>query len=238
MMRRSPELEEEWRAQLRGKDPEGVLRWAGGTFGTGLTMACSFGGSTGVALLDLARTALPDLDVFSVDTGFLFPETVAFRERLRKEWRLQLRVLVPDLAPNRHAGLQTERLWETNPDACCALRKVEPALRALEGKSAWIVGLRRDQADTRTGVGVLDWDEANGLYRIAPFWSWTEDQLLEWMLEREVPVHPLYFAGYPSLGCTHCTRPVAPGEAIRSGRWAGSAKRECGLHLRPVGEGI
>ncbi|MFM7322262.1 MAG: phosphoadenylyl-sulfate reductase [Armatimonadota bacterium] len=238
MTRQGGDVEQQWRSELRGCGPEAVLRWADATFGDSLTMACSFGGVTGIALLDLARSVVPSLDVFSIDTGFLFPETVAFRERLRKEWKFRLRVVSPLESATEQAERLGDRLWETSPDTCCALRKVEPAVRALEGKRAWIVGLRRDQSDTRESVEAIDWDSANGLYRVAPFWSWTEEQILDWTLERGVPVHPLIFAGYPSIGCTHCTRPVAPGDPRRSGRWKGSGKRECGLHQRPVGEGI
>lgn len=238
MNRQDASVEQVWRDALFGAEPEAVLRWAGETFGDELTLACSFGGLTGIALLDLARSILPDLDVFTVDTGFLFPETVAFRERLRKEWRLRLRVEIPLRSPAEQVLDEGERLWESNPDRCCALRKVEPARRALERKSAWIVGLRRDQSETRGDVSPIDWDAANGVYRVAPFWSWTEERIVDWSLDRGVPVHPLYFVGYPSIGCTHCTRPVAPGDPARSGRWAGFAKRECGLHARPVGEGI
>jgi len=236
--RQSDAVETLWHDRLADAQPEQVLLWAVETFGDRLTVACSFGGITGLALLDLVRECCPKVDIFTVDTGYLFPETVALRQRLRKNTALALRVLEPVLTPEEQASQYGDRLWETDPDRCCAIRKVEPATRALAGRDAWVVGLRRDQSDTRTEVTAVAWDSVNRLYRVAPFCRWTEDQVLDWMLERNVEVHPLYFAGYRSIGCTHCTRPVADGADLRSGRWAGTGKRECGLHLRPVGEDI
>ncbi len=238
VQRQSETVEAAWREALYDSQPEQILLWALQTFGDRLTVACSFGGITGLALLALVREQCPQVDVFTVDTGFLFPETVAMRQRLRKQTGLRLRTLEPLLTPEEQAAQYGERLWETNPDRCCAIRKVEPATRALAGREAWVVGLRRDQSDTRAQVSPVGWDSANRLYRVAPFCRWTEDQVLDWMLERNVEVHPLYFAGYRSIGCTHCTQPVADGADLRSGRWAGTGKRECGLHLRPVGEDI
>lgn len=236
--RRTAAEEAAWLAQLEGASPEEILHWAFERFSDRLTVACSFGGITGLALLGLVKDVAPQTDVFTVDTHFLFPETIALRERLRKQWRLNLRVVEPLLSVEEQGRTHGARLWESHPDRCCALRKVEPATRALAGKEAWVVGLRRDQSETRAHVDPIAWDATNGLYRVAPFCHWTEDQVLDWAQERDIPLHPLYFAGYLSIGCTHCTAPVADGQHMRSGRWAGSGKRECGLHLRPVGENI
>ena len=236
---RQPEAVEAcWAEMLEESSPQEIFTWAVETFSDRLTVACSFGGITGLALLELVRVHAPRTDVFTVDTGYLFPETVALRQRLRKQSGMELRVLEPLLDPEEQARLHGERLWERDPDRCCQIRKVEPAVRALEGREAWVVGLRRDQTDTRAKVSPVGWDSVNRLYRVAPFCRWTEEQVLDWMLDHGLEVHPLYFAGYRSIGCTHCTRPVADGEDLRSGRWAGTGKRECGLHLRPVGEDI
>lgn len=123
-----------------------------------------------------------------------------------------------------------DRLWEREPDKCCGIRKVDPNRRALEGRSAWITGLRRDQANTRRTVNPVAWDHKFGLYKISPLAHWDEKDVWRYIFKHSVPYNPLHDEGYPSIGCTHCTRAVAVGEDPRAGRWSGTAKVECGLH--------
>lgn len=234
MERRPESVERAWSATLADATPAQILLWAADTFGDRLTLACSFGGTTGMVLLHLARQAVPGIDVFTIDTGFLFPETIALRERVAGRFALNLRVLTPAQTPAEQAAAHGDALWERDPDRCCALRKVEPAVRALSGRDAWVTGVRRDQARTRESVEPIAWDAVNGLYKIAPLWNWTEAQVLEYARENDVPLNPLHDDGYPSIGCTHCTRRVADGDDLRAGRWAGTGKTECGLHLRPA----
>ena len=226
MKRESEETERGWNDFLTEKTPEQVLAWAGETFGDGLTLACSFGGVSGMVLLDMAVKALgADLSVFTLDTGFLFPETHATRETATRRYGITPLVMVP-----LERATPGPRL--PNVEACCAARKVEPNGRALAGKAAWIAGLRRDQSKTREAVVPVSWDAEFGLYKIAPLWVWTEEDCWVYVRKNDVPVNPLHAQGYASIGCTTCTRAVAPGEDLRAGRWADEEKTECGLHLK------
>ncbi len=224
MRRRDGTIERGWQALLKDATPAEILRWAGATFGDDLTLACSFGGVSGMVLLDLTRKLLPDVSVFTLDTGYLFPETHALRELAAERYKFTPLVMTP--AENATPGPRLPSL-----DACCAARKVEPTGRALAGKSAWIAGLRRDQSKMREEVLPMAWDPEFSLYKIAPLWAWTEDDCWAYVNENKVPVNALHAQGYPSIGCTHCTRAVAPGEDLRAGRWSDEEKTECGLHL-------
>jgi phosphoadenosine phosphosulfate reductase len=226
-MERHDEITERaWKETLADATPAEILRWAGATFGeSGLTLACSFGGVSGMVLLDLTRELLPDVSVFTLDTEYLFPETHALRALASEHYQFTPLVMTP-----KESATPGPRL--PSVDACCAARKVEPTGRALAGKSAWIAGLRRDQSKTREEVLPVAWDEEFSLYKIAPLWAWTEDDCQTYVRENDVPVNALHDRGYPSIGCTHCTRAVAPGEDLRAGRWADDEKTECGLHLK------
>ena len=217
-------------ARLSGASPQAVLEWAVGRFGEKLTLACSFGGVTGMALLDMATKIAPGLRVFYLDTGFLFPETLRVRDTAIRKYGVTPLGFRPKLTPDEQAARHGDRLWETNPDQCCALRKVEPNRRALEGMDAWIAGLRRDQSGTRQAVRAVNWDAQFGLFKIAPMHDWTEEDVWDYIARERVPVNELHAYGYASIGCTHCTRAVAQDEDLRAGRWAGTAKVECGLH--------
>ena len=224
-MRRDKTVEDAWNGLLSDAPPQDILRWAQETFSDGLTLACSFGGVTGMVLLDMVQNAAPQVSVFTLDTGFLFPETHDTREAAARKYGFTPLVMTP--APNATPGPRLPSV-----DACCAARKVEPTGRALAGKSAWIAGLRRDQSKTREQVLPVRWDDEFGLYKIAPLFAWTEEDCWEYVRRRDVPVNPLHAQGYASIGCTTCTRAVAPGEDLRAGRWSDLEKTECGLHLK------
>ncbi len=183
-----------------------------------------------MALLDMAVKIEPDVRVFYVDTDFLFPETYQTRDKAMRRYGITPLGYRPKLTPEEQAAQYGERLWERYPDLCCALRKVEPNRRAVEGLDAWVAGLRRDQSVTRSNVQPVMWDAKFGLYKICPLWNWTEEQVWEYIGKERVSVNPLHVEGYPSIGCTHCTRRVAEGEGLRAGRWSGAQKTECGLH--------
>lgn len=193
-----------------------------------VALACSFQREESV-LLDLVFAVRPDARVFALDTDVLFPETYA--TWLAVEQRYDTRVEVfrgPSLA--EQAAEHGDRLWERDPDGCCALRKVEPLNRALGDLDAWITGLRRDQAPTRAGTPKAEFDERRGLWKFSPLADWTIDDVDAYIAERDLPINPLHAQGYASIGCTHCTKPGSG----REGRWSGSVKTECGLH--PAGE--
>lgn len=218
--------------RFAGATPQEIIQWAVDEFGEGLTLACSFGGISGMALLDMAVKIDPGIDVFYIDTHFLFPETLATRDEAIRRYNIKPLAFGTRLTPEQQAREYGDELWKSNPDLCCSIRKVEPNRQALEGRSAWITGLRRDQSSTRRNVQPVDWDAKFGLYKISPLAHWDEKQVWRYIFENSVPYNPLHDQGYPSLGCTNCTRRVGEGEDGRAGRWSGTGKIECGLHIR------
>lgn len=201
-----------------------------------LALACSFQKEESV-LLDLLLAIEPSARVFALDTHVLFPETYATWRAVEERHGIAIEVYEgPTLA--QQAAAHGDALWAREPNACCAIRKVEPLGRALAGVDAWITGVRREQAPTRAGTRKLERDERRGLWKANPLADWTEADVWRHVLEHDLPYHPLHDRGYASIGCTHCTR---PGDA-REGRWAGSEKVECGLHpagpAEPAEQGI
>ncbi len=217
--------------ELEGATPQDILKWAFQQYHPDISLACSFGGITGMALLDMAVKIEPDVNVFYLDTDFLFQETYALRDEVARRYNIHPVAFTSRWTPEAQAKEFGEALWNRDPDLCCELRKVEPNWRALEGKKAWIAGLRRDQSASRKDLKVVEWDSKFGMVKVNPLATWSEAQVLEYIKQHDVPYNPLYDRGYPSIGCTYCTRAVKPGEDARSGRWSGFAKIECGLHV-------
>jgi phosphoadenosine phosphosulfate reductase len=215
--------------------PQEVLEWAVDAYGEGLTLSVSFGGAEGVVLLDMLSRITDRVRVFTLDTGFLFPETVKFREELMRRYGLSLEVVRPKLNITQQAARIGERLYAFDPDACCRMRKVEPLERALEGYSAWVTGIRRDQTAERRDTPVVGWEERFGVVKVAPLARWSVGQVDEYVRRHDLPLNPLLEKGYRSIGCVPCTRPVEHGEDARAGRWAGTEKTECGLHWMQEG---
>ena len=192
-----------------------------------MVVTASFGDAV---LVHLVSQAIPDADVVLLDTGYLFAETAWYAEHLRKEFGLNLRIVGPQPGA-------VEDLWQTDTDGCCAVRKVEPMQRALAGKTAWVSGLRRADSETRATAPVVHRDLLRDIMKVNPIATWTDEDVEHHKAMELLPEHPLTSKGYPSIGCWPCTRPVAPGEDARSGRWADSGKTECGIHVsdaRPV----
>jgi phosphoadenosine phosphosulfate reductase len=200
---------------------EELLRWAAEEFGDGLCLTCSWQRQSS-ALVHMVSELELDVDVIELDTLVLFDETYATRDRLVERYGLNLKSFRP-VDP-------IDRLWETDPDRCCGIRKVEPLERALRGYSAWITGIRREQSPTRANAQKVEWSERYGVWKIQPLVDWDAKRVQAYLTVNEVPYNPLHDQGYPSIGCIHCTRPVAAGEDERAGRWAGSGKLECGIH--------
>jgi phosphoadenosine phosphosulfate reductase len=173
-------------------------------------------------LIDVATQVVPELEVVFLDTQYHFAETLWYVEQVRERYDLNLRVITPQIDP--------DNLWQIDPDECCAMRKVEPLARALEGKSAWLTGLRRDEAPTRANAPIVGFDVGRGIVKVNPIANWTHDDIDGYIADRGLPVHPLRDKGYPSIGCWPCTNPVKDGDDPRAGRWSSSGKLECGLH--------
>lgn len=217
-------------AELSRTSPQEIIQWAAKRFSPELALASSFGGISGMVLLDLTLKITRDVKVFFLDTGFLFPETYALIDEVQKRYNVKVEGYKSPLSPEAQAAEFGEALWLRDQDKCCEIRKIRPNQEALRGMQAWITGLRRDQTSFRKQLQPVEWDAKFNLYKVSPLWDWTEDMVLTYIQAEEILYNPLHDKGYASLGCTHCTRPITEGEDKRAGRWSGSGKTECGLH--------
>ncbi len=208
-----------------------TLHWALERYRGRIALAASFGGLGGMVLLDLALRVDAALPVYYLDTGLLFPETYAFIARIEQRYGVSVVAVAPELTLADQAREHGEALWERDPDACCGLRKVEPQRAFLKNYDAWLSGLHRAPLETRLAVAPVAWDTAVGVVKICPLAAWSDADLAAYAAVNGILHNPLIDAGYASIGCVPCTRRVAPDEDPRSGRWAGFAKTECGLHL-------
>jgi phosphoadenosine phosphosulfate reductase len=205
-------------------DASGVLEHVVDRFHPRLAVACSFQKEASV-ILDLLMRFAPDVRVFTLDTHVLFGETYATWKRVEAHYGIEIAAWSgPSL--QRQAALHGDKLWERDPDACCGLRKVAPLRAALRDVDAWVSGVRREQSASRAGTRKLAWEPKHERWKANPLADWTERDVWGYLVENDVPYHPLHDQGYASIGCTHCTRPGA----AREGRWAGLEKTECGLH--------
>lgn len=228
----SPEELSNLNRSLEDQAPQKIVETAINQFGAHVILACSFGAED-VVLADMMLRANPRSTLFYLDTDFLFPETHAVRDRMIQRYQLQDKQIIQvksKLSPAEQATQLGESLWLRNPDQCCSLRKVEPLTRILAKYAAWITGIRRDQSPTRANAGIVEWDTKFDLVKFNPLATWSWDQVWEYIRAHDVPYNELHDQHFPSIGCTHCTAPVMPGEDPRSGRWKSSAKTECGLH--------
>ena len=210
--------------RLEGAPPIEILEWATETYGDGLALSASFGGPEGMALLDMLSRITDDVTVF------LFRETIEFREEVMRRYKLPLVVLRPALSIEEQVERHGEKMRTCSPDLCCQIRKIQPLQRALERYDAWMTGIRREQTPQRANTPVISWEPRYGAAKIAPFAFVKEEWVHEYVAEHDVPVNPLLEKGYKSIGCEPQTRPVAPDEDARAGRWSRLEKTECGLH--------
>jgi phosphoadenosine phosphosulfate reductase len=209
--------------------PEEVLRWAFGTFREDVAMATGFG-VEGMVLLDIAHRVNPDVRVFTGDTEFLFPETYDLIDRVEKRYGIKIERLYSELTPEEQERRHGSALWKRDPDQCCKIRKIEPLKNKLADLRAWVTAIRRDQTADRSKANKLEWDNKFRLVKVNPIADWTKQMVWNYVHKHNVLYNPLHDRNYPSIGCTHCTRAVQPGEDARAGRWSGFKKTECGLH--------
>lgn len=213
---------------LEGASPLEILRWASTQSGK-LAFATGFG-AEGCVLIDLiARDSLP-IEIFTLDTGLLFPETYELWHRLEARYGITIRGVRPAQTVEEQAAAHGGELWLRDPDRCCRLRKVEPLHAALAGYDGWVTAIRRDQTPERANAQVIEQDHRFGLVKVNPLVAWTHDDVWGHLYANDVPYNPLHERGYPSIGCQPCTSAIVPGENLRAGRWRGAAKQECGLH--------
>jgi len=211
--------------------PEQVIRWAFDSFGAFVAISSAFGAS-GMAVIDItARLRGADFRLFTLDTQFLFPETYHLMHRIEQKYSVVIERVYPAQSPEQQEREHGDALWARDPDLCCKLRKVQPLRKKLDELAAWISSIRRDQTSSRANARKIEWDAKFGLVKINPLADWTEQQVWHYIHDHDVPYNSLHDQDYPSIGCTHCTRPVMPGEDQRAGRWTGFAKTECGLHV-------
>jgi phosphoadenosine phosphosulfate reductase len=210
--------------------PERVLEWAFDTFGARVAISSAFG-VEGVAVIDMASRVRRSFRLFTLDTEFLFPETYNLMDQVEQRYGITIERVYPLFSPEEQERAHGPALWQRNPDHCCNLRKVEPLRRKLNELQAWITSIRRDQTPDRANVSKIEWDEKFGLVKINPIADWSSRQVWQYVRKHDVPYNALHDLNYPSIGCTHCTRAVRPGEDPRAGRWSGSSKTECGLHM-------
>ena len=210
-------------SSLDTSHPADVVRWAADAFGLdNLVVTASF---EDAVLVHVAATAVPGIEITLLDTQYLFAETQWLVDELTKKLDLNLRVVrpLPEIVP--------DNLWQTDIEACCNVRKVEPLNRAIAGKQAWLTGIRRADGPTRADAPIAAYDIGRGLVKVNPLAALSDDDMALYVRLHDLPVHPLLDKGYFSIGCWPCTRPTAPGEDKRAGRWSGNAKTECGLHV-------
>lgn len=221
-------------ARFELASPQEILAWALETFGAHLTMATAFG-KEGCALIAMFAAlkeqtgAVPD--IFNLDTGYQFPQTLALKEKLEKTYGLPIRFVRPDESVEAMEKRLNGPLYKSDPDLCCRLRKVLPLRAALAGFRAYITAIRRDQTPERSGVPIIGYDSRHEVFKISPLANWTKERVQSFIEANGVPTNILHSQGFASIGCWPCTRAIQNGEAERAGRWAGSEKRECGLHL-------
>jgi phosphoadenosine phosphosulfate reductase len=221
--------------QFEGRTPRDLLQWVAENFHPRAAISSAFG-PEGLVIIDIAmRRVEPRLPVFTIDTGFLFKETVELIRKVEQEYGICVERLQPELTPEQQADRHGPELYRREPDRCCHMRKVLPLQKKLPDLDAMVTGLRRSQSVTRRSAKVLQLQETPDGHRyikINPLAGWSKEEVWWYIISHQLAYNPLHDHGYPSIGCTPdcCTRPVRDGEAERAGRWAGQQKTECGLH--------
>jgi phosphoadenosine phosphosulfate reductase len=209
---------------LEHASAEDVLAYAVERFHPRLFVACSFQKEASV-IMDMLVRIEPEARFFTLDTGVLFQETHNTWRTLEERYGIEVEVF-KGISLEEQARRHGDELWNSDPDACCAIRKVSPLEQALSEVDAWVAGVRRDQSPTRAHTEKIHWDEKHGLWKFNPLADWSERDVWDYLARHDIPYHPLHDRGYASIGCTHCTK---PGDG-RDGRWAGHDKTDCGMH--------
>ncbi len=215
--------------RLEDAPPAETLAWAFDEFGDRAGIATGFG-AEGMALIHMAVQVNPHPNIFFLDTGFLFPKTYELRRLIEDRYQIEIRAVQTAVTPDSQEEMFGPKLWSRDPDMCCRIRKLEPLKEELSELGAWVTAIRRDQTAARSSARAVEWDARWQLVKVNPLVRFSKRDVWSYILKNDVPYNPLHDAGYPSIGCTHCTRAVGAGEDERAGRWSGHAKTECGLH--------
>ena len=214
-------------ATLEGKTAQEIAAWAASVFGTDVIVAASM---QDLILPHLFAQVIPGVEVLFLQTGYHFAETLATRDLAARTLPITVVEARPAQSVAEQDGEYGEKLHDRDPNLCCFLRKVEPLARSLDGRAAWVTGVRRVEAPTRANTPILSWDDKHDLVKINPLVAWSDQDVEAYQVDHDLPRNPLVAQGYPSIGCAPCTRKVAPGEDSRAGRWSGNNKTECGIH--------
>jgi phosphoadenosine phosphosulfate reductase len=231
----SPDEIKQLAEQFESRAPHEILQWAADNFAPRLAISSAFG-PEGLVIIDIAlRKVTPRPAVFTIDTGFLFSETNDLIAKVEQEYGINVERLHPELTPEQQAEKHGPELYRSQPDRCCYYRKVLPLQKKLTELDAMITGLRRSQGESRKGAKILQAQETpdgHQYVKINPLAAWTKEEVWWYIVSRQLPYNALHDRGYPSIGCTPdcCTQPVKDGDGERAGRWAGTDKKECGLH--------
>lgn len=212
---------------------EEILVWAWEHIGPRMAISTAFGAS-GLVLMDKAARVVPDMPIFTIDTGYLFEETLELRDRINERYGIEIESVTPDLSVDEQDRKHGEDLFGRDPDHCCYMRKVEPLHRKLAELDGWAASLRRDQGESRRNIRIIEPFPTRGdrlVAKVNPMARWTRKQVWDHILENDIPYNPLMDQGYPSIGCWPCTKAVEAGSDERAGRWSGTGKTECGIHL-------
>jgi phosphoadenosine phosphosulfate reductase len=215
-------------AELELSTAQEAIEWMFENFGERHYIACSFQKTSSVTA-HLASQINPEARFFYLDTEVLFEESYETRDRLAEALGIEFDRF-HNLSLEEQEAEHGPELWNRDPDACCALRKVEPMRRALSSVDCWVAGVRRADSSSRSKTPKFAWDKRFNLWKLNPLADWTERDVWNYIREHHLPYNPLHDRGYPSIGCTHCTKPVEPGGDLRDGRWSGLAKTECGIN--------
>jgi phosphoadenosine phosphosulfate reductase len=216
--------------ELEGQPPEVILRWAVRAFYPKLTMATAFG-PEGNCIIHMLADIEPRVRVFNLETGYQFAETLELRERIKARYGIEVEYIRPETTVAEYEAEYGGPLYVIRPDQCCYDRKVLPLRRAVVGYDAWISAIRKDQTGDRGQASIAQWDAKFDLVKVNPLLNWTKKDVWAFITKHDVPYNPLHDRGYPSIGCWPCTAPVGEGEDERAGRWRGTGKKECGLHV-------
>ena len=222
--------------ELAGQPASTILRWAVGQFFPRLTMATAFG-PEGNCIIHLLAEIEPRVRIFNLETGYQFKETLETRERIRERYGIEVEYVRPELTVAEYEAEHGGPLYNSFSDQCCHDRKSVPLRKAVVGYDAWISAIRKDQTKDRAKASVVQWDVKFSLVKINPLLDWTKKDVWNFIAKNDVPYNPLHDQGYPSVGCWPCTRAVAAGDDDRAGRWFGTVKKECGLHVIEHQEG-
>jgi len=212
---------------LDGAPADEVIKWAAQTFGSRICITSSM---TDAVIIHLVSRLTPGIDVLFLDTGYHFAETIGTRDAVSAVYPVNVVNVTPATTVAEQDAELGPKLYGRNPDLCCYLRKVVPLEKALGPYDAWITGVRKDETDSRSTTRVVQWDSKRQMVKVNPIVDWSQEQVDTYIAEQGVLVNPLVYDGYPSIGCQTCTMRVEAGADPRSGRWAGTAKTECGIH--------